>query len=83
MRRFLAGHEVHTFVEMRWHPQLEKIGHGRDVFDVLRKRAGPESISVAVRLRDNRYVARAARRFGLSFSLGAAMSPNPPIAIGS
>lgn len=21
--RFLAGHEVRTFVEMRWHPQLE------------------------------------------------------------
>jgi hypothetical protein len=23
VRRFLAKHEVHTFVEMRWHPQLE------------------------------------------------------------
>jgi hypothetical protein len=23
VRRFLANHEVRTFVEMRWHPQLE------------------------------------------------------------
>jgi predicted nuclease of predicted toxin-antitoxin system len=23
VRRLLPGHEVHTFVEMRWHPQLE------------------------------------------------------------
>jgi hypothetical protein len=23
VRRLLLGHEVHTFVEMRWHPQLE------------------------------------------------------------
>jgi hypothetical protein len=23
VRRFLPKHEVHTFVEMRWHPQLE------------------------------------------------------------
>lgn len=23
VRRFLAGHEVRTFVEMQWHPQLE------------------------------------------------------------
>jgi hypothetical protein len=23
VRRFLAKHEVHTFVEMLWHPQLE------------------------------------------------------------
>jgi hypothetical protein len=23
VRRFLPGHEVRTFVEMRWHPQLE------------------------------------------------------------
>jgi hypothetical protein len=23
VRRFLSGHEVRTFVEMRWHPQLE------------------------------------------------------------
>ncbi len=23
VRRFLSGHEVHTFVEMQWHPQLE------------------------------------------------------------
>ena len=22
-RRFLSGHEVRTFVEMQWHPQLE------------------------------------------------------------
>jgi hypothetical protein len=23
VRRFLSGHEVRTFVEMQWHPQLE------------------------------------------------------------
>lgn len=23
VRRFLSKHEVHTFVEMQWHPQLE------------------------------------------------------------
>jgi hypothetical protein len=23
VRRFLSEHEVHTFVEMQWHPQLE------------------------------------------------------------
>lgn len=23
VRRFLTGHEVRTFVEMQWHPQLE------------------------------------------------------------
>jgi len=23
VRRFLAGHDVRTFVEMQWHPQLE------------------------------------------------------------
>jgi hypothetical protein len=23
VRRFLPKHEVHTFVEMQWHPQLE------------------------------------------------------------
>ncbi len=23
VRRFLSGHEVRTFIEMRWHPQLE------------------------------------------------------------
>jgi hypothetical protein len=23
VRRFLSNHEVHTFVEMHWHPQLE------------------------------------------------------------
>jgi hypothetical protein len=23
LRRFLSGHEVRTFVEMQWHPQLE------------------------------------------------------------
>jgi hypothetical protein len=23
VRRFLAAHEVHTFLEMVWHPQLE------------------------------------------------------------
>ena len=23
VRRFLSGHDVHTFMEMHWHPQLE------------------------------------------------------------
>ena len=23
VRRFLSGHDVHTFAEMQWHPQLE------------------------------------------------------------
>ena len=39
VRRFLSGHEVRTFVEMQWHPQLEngellKAGEEEE-FDVL------------------------------------------------
>jgi hypothetical protein len=39
VRRFLSGHEVRTFVEMQWHPQLEngellKAGEAAG-FDVL------------------------------------------------
>jgi hypothetical protein len=39
VRRFLAEHEVRTFVEMQWHPQLEngellKVAEGSG-FDVL------------------------------------------------
>jgi hypothetical protein len=39
VRRFLSGHEVRTFVEMQWHPQLENgelLKAGEEAgFDVL------------------------------------------------
>lgn len=39
VRRFLSGHEVRTFVEMQWHPQLEngELLHAAETagFDVM------------------------------------------------